>query len=101
MKKLRLDLDAVVVETFHTAPDRVGRKGTVDGQAARPAASNGYGLDGCTVGGCSGDGGCSWNMDCSVVNCSDDCTGYPGCSNDGNCSELEGCTGLTVCFWTP
>jgi hypothetical protein len=102
MKKLILDLDAVTVESFPTSPRPGEREGTVLGRAAGgEEVSHGGGLDGCTVGGCSFDGGCSWNMACSVEGCSDDCTGYPGCSHDGNCSQLERCTGLTVCFWTP
>lgn len=100
MKKLRLDIDEVQVESFPTSTVADARFGTVQGQA-RPAASHGAGLDGCTVGGCSGDGACSWNVGCSVDNCSDVCTGYPGCSNDGNCSREPGCTGLAVCYWTP
>jgi hypothetical protein len=100
MKKLRLDLDAVVVESFPTVHTPEEIRGTVDGQA-KQAASNGAGLDGCTVGGCSGGGDCSWNQGCSFDDCSGACTGYPGCSYDGNCSKLQGCTGLTVCYWTP
>jgi hypothetical protein len=100
MSKLRLDLDAVVVESFPTVATPAEMRGTVEGREGE-TASDGAGLDGCTVGGCSGDGNCSWDMGCSREQCSDACTGYPGCSNDGNCSELEGCTGLTVCFWTP
>ena len=101
MKKLRLDLDEVEVESFPTS-GFPGRAGTVAGQAEPGGeASHGAGLDGCTVGGCSYAGDCSWNMGCSVDNCSDACTGYPGCSADDNCSQLEGCTGLAVCFWTP
>jgi len=101
MKKLRLDIDAVQVESFPTSIIPGEHGGTVQGQAAKPGASHGGGLDGCTVMGCSDDGNCSWNAGCSFDNCSDQCTGYPGCSNDGNCSRLPGCTGLTVCYWTP
>jgi len=102
MKKLRLDLDQVAVESFPTSTIPGERLGTVAGAATGNCnPSNNYGLDGCTVDGCSGDGNCSWNPDCSVQFCSDACTGYPGCSNDGNCSRLARCTGLTVCFWTP
>lgn len=100
MKKLRLDIDAVQVESFPTSPFPNEADGTVQGRAAK-TGSHGGGLDGCTVMGCSGDGACSWNAGCSFDNCSDVCTGYPGCSNDGNCSRLQGCTGLTVCYWTP
>ncbi|HST57354.1 MAG TPA: hypothetical protein VLK84_01625 [Longimicrobium sp.] len=100
MKKLRLDLAAVQVESFPTSTLPGAGAGTVRGQAGEPV-SHGAGLDGCTVGGCSGDGACSWDAGCSVDNCSDVCTGYPGCSGDGNCSRDPGCTGLAVCYWTP
>ena len=100
MKKLRLDIEAVQVESFPTSPYPNGAAGTVQGRAGQ-AASHGAGLDGCTVAGCSGDGTCSWDIGCSVDNCSDVCTGYPGCSDDGNCSREPGCTGLAVCYWTP
>jgi hypothetical protein len=82
MRKLKLDLDAVVVESFSTAFD-ARERGTVDG-LAEPAASIAGGGFECTVDGCSGD-----------------CTGYPGCSDDGYCSEAYRCTGIGVCFWTP
>ena len=100
MKKLRLDLEEVEVESFPTSTLPGARTGTVAGRAAAEV-SHGGGLDECTVMGCSGGGDCSWNMGCSVDHCSDACTGYPGCSADDNCSQLEGCTGLAVCFWTP
>ena len=100
MKKLRLDLDSVVVESFATAADASGR-GTVDGLAKPPAASIDPNGGECTIDGCSGDGACSWDIDCSVNQCSADCTGYPGCSGDGYCSEVYRCTGIGVCFWTP
>ena len=100
MNKLRLDLDDVVVESFPTVATPAEMRGTVEGRGTEEV-SNGGGLDGCAVAGCSGKGNCSWNMECSVDQCSDACTGYPGCSYDDNCSQLEGCTGLTVCFWTP
>lgn len=100
MSKLRLDLEEVVVESFPTALSPLELRGTVEAAGAKEQ-SHGYGLDGCTVGGCSEAGDCSWNMGCSVDFCSDACTGYPGCSDDQNCSELPGCTGLAVCFWTP
>lgn len=98
MKKLRLDLDEVEVESFPTSALPGARAGTVAGRAADGEVSNG---GECTLEGCSGGGDCSWDMGCSVDNCSDACTGYPGCSDDGNCSRLERCTGLAVCFWTP
>ena len=101
MRKLKLDLDAVVVETFSTSFERAAR-GTVNGQSEfEPAAS--INLDGheCTRDGCSGDGTCSWGHNCSMEDCSGDCTGYPGCSDDGWCSEAYRCTGIGVCFWTP
>ena len=103
MKKLRLDIDAVQVESFPTSASLDEVAGTVRGRAGEPGggASHGNGLDGCTVEGCSGDGTCSWNADCSFENCSDVCTGYPGCSDDTNCSQLPRCTGLTGCYWTP
>ncbi len=103
MRKLRLDLDQMTVESFPTSAMPGARLGTVAGAATGACnPSNGYnGQDGCTNDGCSGGGKCSWNTDCSVQFCSDVCTAYPGCSDDGNCSMLERCTGLTVCFWTP
>ena len=102
MKKLRLELDQVAVESFPTTSLPGGRMGTVEGAATGNCdPSNGNGLDGCTVDGCSDGGTCSWDSDCSVVQCSDVCTGYPGCSYDGNCSQLARCTGMTGCFWTP
>lgn len=101
MKKLRLDLDEVQVESFPTSDLSGEPWGTVRGQARGPEVSHGAGLDGCTVGGCSHDGNCSWNADCSFENCSGNCTGYPGCSADDNCSRDPRCTGLTGCYWTP
>ena len=98
MKKLRLELEAVVVESFPTVASRTEMLGTVEARGA------GESLDGpqeCTVDGCSGDGACSWHLACSRDDCSGYCTGYPGCSNDENCSELPGCTGIGVCYWTP
>jgi hypothetical protein len=101
MKKLRLELDQVTVESFPTTAIPGDGKGTVAGAATGncvPTDGNG---GGCTLDGCSGGGKCSWDFDCSVGQCSDVCTAYPGCSYDGNCSKLDRCTGLTVCFWTP
>lgn len=99
MRKLKLDLDTVVVESFATAGGPRER-GTVAGRE-NTEASHGFGYDSCTADGCSVDMNCSWNSDCSIIQCSDACTGYPGCSEDDNCSQLERCTGLKVCFWTP
>ena len=98
MRKLTLDLDAVVVESFTTAFDASAR-GTVDAQAMNVESIAPHGAE-CTFDGCSGDG-CSWDVHCSVDGCSADCTGYPGCSDDGYCSEVYRCTGIGVCYWTP
>jgi hypothetical protein len=100
MKKLRLDLDEVTVETFSTSSLPDNQRRTVHGAAEYVAPSNNDG-GGCTLDFCSGGGKCSWDFACSRDVCSDICTNYPGCSDDGNCSLLAGCTGLTVCFWTP
>jgi hypothetical protein len=100
MKKLRLDLAEVTVETFSTSSLPDNHRRTVQG-ANDPAAISEFGGGGCTMVGCSGGGKCSWDFACSRDVCSDICTNYPGCSDDGNCSLLAGCTGLTVCFWTP
>lgn len=102
MKKLRLDLDQVTVESFPTSTIPGEKSGTVEGAATGNCAPSENNGGGCTLDiGCSGGGKCSWNQDCSVVDCTGVCTNYPGCSYDGNCSLLERCTGLTVCYWTP
>jgi hypothetical protein len=98
MSKLRLDLDSVTVESFPTAHTAAELRGTIEGRAEGDPSYGG--TQECT-GDCSGDGMCSWQIQCSRDNCSEFCTGYPGCSEDENCSELEGCTGLRICFWTP
>jgi len=102
MKKLRLNLDQVAVESFPTSTIPGERRGTVEGAATGNCVPTDGDGGGCTMDiGCSGNGKCSWDQACSVEFCSDVCTYYPGCSYDGNCSQLERCTGLTVCFWTP
>lgn len=98
-KKLRLDLEAVVVESFPTVASRTEMLGTVE---AREAGESLIGGGECTLAdGCSGDAGCSTDMGCSREDCSEFCTGYPGCSEDGVCSAEPRCTGIGVCYWTP
>lgn len=98
MEKLKLDLEAVVVESFPTVASATERLGTVE---ARAAGESLIGGGECTLDGCSGDGGCSGDLACSREDCSAFCTGYPGCSYDEVCSNVERCTGIGVCYWTP
>lgn len=60
MKKLKLDFDALQVESFHTAGAARGR-GTVRGNAAARCDTNAYDCDGLTcgpscIGPCTSDG---------------------------------------------
>jgi hypothetical protein len=78
MKKLRLELDALAVESFAPAREPKTRRGTVRGRAAQPAT---YDFE-----------ECGSNSEYSVVE---------GCTDQEGCTNFYRCTGISVCYWTP
>lgn len=81
MKKLRLDLESLAVETFSTALGAAAREGTVEGREARSYDA------------CAGSGGCYYTMS--------DYSAFDGCTLQDGCTNFMGCTGITYCYWTP
>lgn len=78
MKKLKLDLETLAVESFSTALDRRG-EGTVQGQVAAGPGSDVY--------------------DCHYT--VSDYSVEVGCTDQVGCTKFRGCTGISVCYWTP
>ena len=85
MKKFRLELDDLVIDSFTTTPVRKKEKGTVFGeQCTCPTA--------CTCPGCpTCDASCGGTCDAS---CNDTCGDTCGCP-----VESDGCTGFTWCTY--
>jgi hypothetical protein len=78
MKKLRLDLETLAVESFSTARD-VRAEGTVHGRAAAGPGSDVY--------------DCHYTVSDYSVDV--------GCTDQAGCTAFKNCTGISVCFWTP
>jgi len=77
MKKLRLDLEALSVESFSTARS-FEAKGTVHGRFVAPRTD--------------------------VYDCQYTVSDYSvevGCTDQAGCTAFKGCTGISVCYWTP
>lgn len=80
MKKMRLDLDTLAVESFSPSHDEAQHRGTVRGQAAQASINP------------KGTCGCYTVSDYSVA---------VGCTDQVGCTNFLGCTGISVCYWTP
>ena len=83
-RKLRLELDALRVESFDTADARAGA-GTVRGHqedAEHEIVDEPGEVQPCTCG-CTRDGACGSDTVCGAVTCGTNCfnTCYPGCTS--------------------
>jgi hypothetical protein len=92
MSKIRLDLDALQVESFDTTGGEKHARGTVrgNGVAADPVAADTVEADTC-------GGGCSWDSNCAR-SCPWTCAGDPescGGSCEGTCHTCPDTCGRT------
>lgn len=79
MKKLKLDLEMLAVESFATARELRGG-GTVEARAAKGGGSDVFGE-------------CKYTVS--------DYSMEVGCTEQDGCTGFVGCTGISVCYWTP
>ena len=94
MKKLRLDVDNLRVESFVTA-DSVGRKGTVHGFVSCRCTNAQGGTCGGTA---SCDGGATCDTDCSGVTYADSCACQTETAYDPSCEYTSVGTCATACI---